>query len=98
TLRVVVAGASAIAAAAVFLVSAVGGVLVGTVFTFVAAVALDAAALVLVAGKAAAFNGLSAAGFLVVDTAGFFELGIRPLQQMNQRNHSANTPAQAGGT
>jgi hypothetical protein len=58
---------------------------VGTVFTFVAAAAFDAAAPVLVAGIAPAFNGFSAAGlvatlfaFFASEGAGFFELGIRP--------------------
>ncbi|MGJ7534307.1 MULTISPECIES: hypothetical protein [unclassified Variovorax] len=54
----------------------------GTVFTFVAAADLDAAAAVLVAGFAPAFNGFSVAGLvatlLASEGAGFFELGIRP--------------------
>ncbi|WP_369647678.1 hypothetical protein [Variovorax sp. V118] len=57
----------------------------GTVFTFVAAAVLDAAAAVLVAGLAPAFSGFSAAGLvatllalLASEGAGFFELGIRP--------------------
>ncbi|MGJ7531307.1 hypothetical protein [Variovorax sp. GB1P17] len=54
----------------------------GTVFTFVAAAALDAAAPVLVAGFTPAFNGFSVAGLvatlLASEMAGFFELGIRP--------------------
>ncbi|MEJ7686008.1 MAG: hypothetical protein WKG52_02820 [Variovorax sp.] len=50
----------------------------GKVFTFVAAAALGAAAPVLVAGRAATFNGLFEDGFLAAETAGFFELGIRP--------------------
>ncbi|WP_257214733.1 hypothetical protein [Variovorax sp. 54] len=57
-----------------------------TVFTFVAAAVLDAAAAVLVAGLAPAFSGFSAAGLvatllttlLASEGAGFFELGIRP--------------------
>ncbi|MET3495960.1 hypothetical protein [Variovorax boronicumulans] len=54
----------------------------GTVFTFVAAADLVAAAPDLVAGMTPAFNGFSAAGFLATllasEIAGFFELGIRP--------------------
>jgi hypothetical protein len=55
---------------------------VGTVFTFVAAAALVAAAPVLDAGFVPAFNGFSVAGLVATlfasEGAGFFELGIRP--------------------
>jgi hypothetical protein len=61
---------------------------VGTVFTFVAAVALDATAPDLVAARAAAFNGFSAMGFLAADTAGFFELGIQPRYNKNEQAKS----------
>jgi hypothetical protein len=65
---------------------------VGTVFTFVAAADLDAAAPDLVAGIAPAFNGFSATDFgaapLASEGAGFFELGIRPrYSKMDQANH-----------
>ncbi|WP_260397249.1 hypothetical protein [Variovorax sp. KBW07] len=54
----------------------------GTVFTFVAAADLVAAAPVLDAGFVPAFNGFSVAGLvatlLASEIAGFFELGIRP--------------------
>jgi hypothetical protein len=62
---------------------------VGTVFTFVAAADLDAAAPDLVAGITPAFNGFSATGFLVTllasEIAGFFELGIRPRYDKNEQ-------------
>ncbi|WP_307867077.1 hypothetical protein [Variovorax sp. E3] len=81
----------------------------GTVFTFVAAAALDAAAPVLVAGFAPAFNGFSAAGLvatlLASEGAGFFELGIRPRydkkrqakSQAHRHADSATTPVHRHG-
>jgi hypothetical protein len=71
---------------------------VGTVFTFVAAADLDAAAPVLVAGAAPAFNGFSAAGFAATlfasEGAGFFELGIRPrYDKMDQAKSQAHRHA-----
>ncbi|MEJ1166162.1 hypothetical protein V9K97_20825 [Variovorax sp. CCNWLW186] len=74
---------------------------VGTVFTFVAAADLDAAAPDLVAGITPAFNGFSATDFaatpLASEGAGFFELGIRPrYSKMDQaksqgRRHMGST-------
>ncbi|MGJ7580033.1 hypothetical protein ACSFA3_07610 [Variovorax sp. RHLX14] len=68
----------------------------GTVFTLVAAVALGTltgAAPLIGAAGAAAFNGLSATGFLTTDTAGFFELGIRPrTTRMDKQDHRRHEP------
>ncbi|WP_295987818.1 hypothetical protein [uncultured Variovorax sp.] len=81
----------------------------GTVFTFVAAADLDAAAAVLVAGFAPAFNGFSAAGLVATlfasEGAGFFELGIRPRydkkrqaeSQMHRRTDGATEPVHRHG-
>ncbi|WP_254787150.1 hypothetical protein [Variovorax sp. OV700] len=68
---------------------------VGTVFTFVAAADLDAAAPDLVAGIAPAFNGFSETDFgaapLASEGAGFFELGIRPrYSKMDQAKSQAH--------
>ncbi|WP_230559052.1 hypothetical protein [Variovorax paradoxus] len=82
---------------------------VGTVFTFVAAADLDAAAPDLVAGITPAFNGFSAtdlaATLLASEGAGFFELGIRPryskMDQAKSQAHrhtgSAATPVTGTG-
>ncbi|MFL9669789.1 MULTISPECIES: hypothetical protein [unclassified Variovorax] len=81
----------------------------GTVFTFVAAADLVAAAPVLVAGDWPAFNGFSAAGLvatlLASEGAGFFELGIRPRygkkrqaeSQARRHADSATTPVHRHG-
>ncbi|WP_230537719.1 hypothetical protein [Variovorax paradoxus] len=68
---------------------------VGTVFTFVAAADLEAAAPDLVAGITPAFNGFSATDFaaalLASEGAGFFELGIRPrYSKMDQAESQAH--------
>ncbi|MDQ0586769.1 hypothetical protein [Variovorax paradoxus] len=69
---------------------------VGTVFTFVAVADLEAAASDLVAGITPAFNGFSATGFLAAllasETAGFFELGIRPRYGKNEQAEITGAP------
>src|SRR5207244_3269564 len=86
------AGAAAVAVAAGFLRSAEGvDFVVGTGFTFGAAAGLEGAAAVLVAAGAA-FNGFFAAADGLADTAGFFELGIRPRYNKNEQAESHHGP------